>query len=96
MQTCSLCNSSSPDEALLCTHCNAELREFSVTAITRKKYGENPRVDSVRVVVYDNCCPACRQAQGDYPKYAIPRLPVEGCSSPNGCRCFYQPFLNDL
>ncbi|MCC6145962.1 MAG: hypothetical protein IT308_00185 [Anaerolineaceae bacterium] len=50
----------------------------------------------IRISVADNACPACQQVMGAYPKDQLPRLPVEGCSHPNGCRCFYDPVLNEI
>lgn len=96
MQICSLCNHSSPDQAAYCIHCHADLSNYSITSVARNDFINNPRVNYVRVVAYDDCCPACRQALGSFTKDEIPNLPIEGCSDPNGCRCFYQPFLNDL
>jgi hypothetical protein len=61
-----------------------------------KQYQENPRVGTVRISVYGDACPACMQAQGSYPKDKAPRLPIEGCSHENGCRCFYGPALTEI
>ncbi len=96
MQTCSKCHTQNPDEAQECRNCHAVLAEWSETAVTLKRYLKNPRVKYVRVVVYHDCCPACRQVEGAFQKDQVPTLPVEGCSHQNGCRCFYQPFLTEL
>jgi hypothetical protein len=56
----------------------------------------NDRIIYVRVSVAHNCCPACRQIEGAYAKETAPRLPVEGCSHNLGCRCFYQPVLEEI
>ena len=96
MQTCSKCFTQSPDEASTCPSCGADLHEFSTTAVALKKFQANPRVVNVRLVVPDGSCPACRAAEGTYPKNAVPALPVEGCSEPNGCQCFYEPMLNEI
>ncbi|HSO28121.1 MAG TPA: hypothetical protein VLS48_08635 [Anaerolineales bacterium] len=96
MQTCSQCHVQSPDEVNQCTNCQADLTEFSTTAMALKRFQANPRVRYVRVAVADECCPACREQQGAYPKDEIPRLPIEACSHPLGCRCFYQPFLDEI
>jgi hypothetical protein len=77
-------------------NCQADLREFSTTAQARRRFQENNRVSYIRIMVADNCCPACREAEGAFKKEETPILPVEGCSSSNGCCCFYQPFLNEL
>lgn len=96
MQTCSKCQSQSPDSATECVNCHANLSEFSVRAVALKRFENNPRVKYVRIVVAHDCCPACREAEGAYEKGAVPALPVEGCSHALGCRCFYQPFLDEL
>ena len=59
-----------------------------------KRFQENSRVRDVRVVVSADCCPVCAAHEGTYDKEEAPSLPVEGCSHPNGCRCFYEPMLN--
>ncbi len=96
MQICSRCNAQSPDSALFCTNCQADLREFSNTAMALKRFRLNPRVMNVRLVVADNCCPACQQAERTYEKTLAPSLPVEGCSHALGCRCFYEPMLSEI
>ena len=96
MQTCSNCGTQSPDTASLCTSCKSDLNEFSTSAVALKKFQENPRVKYVRISVSADCCPACREAEGAYDIDDVPRIPIEGCSQKNGCRCFYQPFLNDI
>jgi hypothetical protein len=96
MQTCTRCYTQSPDEADHCVKCQADLRQFSTTAVALQKYQANPRVIYVRIQVNDDCCPACQEAYGAYPKDAVPRLPIEGCSHDLGCRCFYQPFLSEI
>jgi hypothetical protein len=96
MQTCSICNALSPDSAVVCSNCKADLREFSVAAVALRNFQANPRVESVILSVADDACPACAQLQGTYSKDQAPALPVEGCSHPMGCRCFYQPVLTEV
>ena len=93
VQICTKCYFQSPDSAAQCENCQADMSEYSVTAVALKHFQENSRVRYVRLVVSDTCCPACREQEGAYAKDEVPLLPVEGCSHPNGCRCFYQPFL---
>ena len=59
-----------------------------------EKFQENSRVISVRLMVSADACPACAANEGTYDKNKAPKLPIEGCSHPNGCRCFYEPMLN--
>jgi hypothetical protein len=94
VQTCSKCNAQSPDTAPQCIACQADLSIFSMTAVALKKFQDNPRVRDVRLVVAADACPACAAYEGTYPKDQVPTLPIEGCSHPNGCRCFYEPMLN--
>jgi hypothetical protein len=67
-----------------------------MTAVARKKFLENPRVRDVRLVISDNACPVCAAREGTYAKDNIPIIPIEGCSSPEGCRCFYEPMLSEI
>lgn len=96
MQICSQCHAQSPDEARQCVNCEADLSEFSTTATALKRFQANSRVRYVRIVVAHDCCPACREVEGAYAKNDVPQLPVEACSHPLGCRCFYQPFLDEI
>lgn len=96
MQTCSRCNASSPDLALECNHCHADLREFSVNAVALKQFIQNPRVSLVRINVAGDACPLCYESRGTFEKDAVPHLPHEGCSHAMGCRCNYEPVLNEI
>ncbi len=96
MQTCTQCNAQSPDTAEQCENCGADLAQNSSTAVALQRYQANPRVKYVRIVVSHDACPACREADGAYDKDRPPHLPVDACSHPNGCRCFYLPFLDEI
>jgi hypothetical protein len=61
-----------------------------------KEMQENPRVKYVVVIVPANACPACQNLTGTYPKDKAPRLPVESCSHPMGCRSYYMPYLDEI
>ena len=95
MQTCSKCNASSPDSAAFCDNCHADLLEFSMQAVALKRMQENPRVRSIRLSVAYDACPHCYELLNTYPKNNVPRLPHSGCSHEGGCRCFYEPVLED-
>jgi len=95
MQTCSQCNASSPDTAKKCINCQANLSELSATAVALKHLQENPRVRAIRVTVAGDACPHCYELMQTYPKSEVPHLPHTGCSHENGCRCFYEPVLED-
>jgi len=96
MQICSICQTQSPDSATICSNCHASLAEFSNSAVALKNMLENNRITYIRISVPDDCCPACRNAEGTYKKNEVPRLPIEGCSHNLGCRCFYLPVLDIL
>lgn len=96
MQTCSLCHTQSVDSALICSQCQADLREYSETAVARKNFQENSRVTMIRVQVGVDACPACQEVRATYAKETVPTLPVEGCSCEYGCRCFYEPVLDEI
>lgn len=96
MQTCSRCNASSPDTATNCTNCQVDLGEFSTSAVTLKKFRENPRVTAVRINVANDACPLCYESRGTFAKEAVPALPHEGCSHGLGCRCTYEPLLSEI
>ena len=57
---------------------------------------DNPRVRDVRLIVAADACPVCAAHEGTYPKDQAPELPIEGCSNPAGCRCFYEPMLTEV
>jgi len=96
MQTCSRCQTQSPDTVQICPSCHADLKEFSETAVALKQIKCNPRIARVQVIAAGDCCPACQENQGVYDKDQVPVLPHPGCSHEHGCRCFYQPILNEI
>lgn len=96
MQTCSRCSSNAPDEALECPNCQADLKEWSESAVALKKMRANKRVTAVCIQVQADCCPTCAEVMGSYRKDQVPALPVKGCSHENGCRCFYAPILAEI
>lgn len=96
MQTCSRCNSISPDTALVCSSCQADLFELSTTAVALKNLIANPRVNAVRINAAGDSCPLCGELRGTFLKDKVPHLPHEGCSHVHGCRCIYEPVLNDI
>ncbi len=56
----------------------------------------NPRVKYIVIAVPGDACPVCQSLAGTYPKEETPRLPVELCSHPLGCRSYYVPFLDEI
>lgn len=96
MQTCSRCNTSAPDTATQCAHCQANLAELSVNAVALKQFQENPRVTTLRVIAAGDACALCYELSGTFDKMSAPKLPHEGCSHGLGCRCMYEPALNEI
>jgi hypothetical protein len=96
VQTCSQCNQNADDTVQICPHCQADLTVYSKTAVALQRFQENPRVFAVTLITHGDSCPACQDIQGTYPKDGVPKLPIEGCSHPNGCRCFYLPMLETI
>jgi hypothetical protein len=95
MQTCSKCNANSPDDATNCVNCQADLAIFSETTMALKRLQDNPRVKSIRVSTANDACSYCYERMNTYPKAQVPHLPHAGCSHDNGCRCFYEPVLEE-
>ncbi len=96
MRNCTLCLAQSPDTAATCVACGADLALHSATAVALRQLQANDRVSRIRLIVADDACPACRAAEGEFLKDAVPPLPTLGCSHPQGCRCFYQPALVEI
>lgn len=74
----------------------AENWENSAAAKALKEMQANPRVKYIVVIAPDSACPACNKLVGTYPKDQVPRLPIEECSHPLGCRAFYLPYLDEI
>ncbi|OGO47714.1 MAG: hypothetical protein A2Z30_02050 [Chloroflexi bacterium RBG_16_64_43] len=96
MPTCAVCSSLIADGAARCPTCGADLGRRTALASALTRLQANPRVTMVRVSVADDCCPTCAAVQGAYPKEKAPFLPQGACSAANGCRCYYEPVLNDI
>jgi uncharacterized protein YbaR (Trm112 family) len=98
MRECAKCHTKTDDLVLICPNCGADLSVDSVTAQALKRILESPRANAVYIVAPAHACPACRRAQGTYPKdqSRIPVLPIEGCSCPDGCNCRYEPLVVEV
>ena len=70
--------------------------ETSNAAQALKSLQANPRVKYIVIAAPVDACPACQKLTGTYPKDSVPRLPVESCSHPLGCRAFYLPYLDEI
>jgi len=77
-----------------CPYCGAHL-DLTPEDVLRILQA-NPAVKYVRVIVHGDACAACRYVEGTYPKDQAPTLPVPDCSHPQGCRCTYEPLLEDV
>lgn len=78
------------------TPAETQLDENYPPNVALKKFQENDRVRNVRLMVAGDCCPVCTSHEGTYDKNEAPALPIEGCSHPKGCRCFYEPLLTAI
>jgi hypothetical protein len=96
LRNCTVCLAQSPDTADNCIQCGSDLAVHSATAVALRQLKSNDRVSRVRLIVADDACPACRAAEGEFTKDRVPGLPVQGCSHAQGCRCFYQPALEEI
>jgi hypothetical protein len=73
-----------------------EVWESSEAAKSLERMRLNPRIKYIVVVVPEDACPACQSLTGTYPKDQVPRLPIEMCSHPLGCRSYYLPYLDEI
>ena len=70
--------------------------ENSPAAKSLDRMKANPRIKYIVVIVPEDACPACQDLTGTYPKDQVPRLPIEKCSHPLGCRSYYLPYLDEI
>lgn len=70
--------------------------ETSPAAQSLERMKTNSRIKYIVIVVPEDACPACQNLTGTYPKDQVPRLPIEECSHPLGCRSYYLPFLDEI
>ncbi len=75
---------------------SADHWESSKAAQDLARLQANPRIKYIVVVVPGDACPVCQGLAGTYPKDKTPRLPIELCSHPLGCRSYYAPFLDEI
>jgi hypothetical protein len=54
----------------------------------------NGLATKVRILANHDSCPVCTAMEGAYDFDKVPVLPLDGCSHPAGCRCFYAPVLD--
>ena len=73
-----------------------ELWASSEAAKSLERMRANPRIKYIVIVVPEDACPACQNLTGTYAKDQVPRLPIEQCSHPLGCRAFYLPYLDEI
>lgn len=94
-------SSQNPDQpssqpAIKLTDRSDEGWENSPAAQSLARMQSNTRVKYIVVVVPEDACPACQNITGTYPKDQVPRLPIEKCSHPLGCRSYYMPYLDEI
>jgi hypothetical protein len=59
-----------------------------------KRIREGGVATKVRILANHDSCPVCNAVEGAYEFDEVPELPLEGCSHPQGCRCYYAPVLD--
>lgn len=96
MQTCTQCFHQTEDNLRFCPNCNADLTNYSITAVTLKSFLNNPRIEYVRIAIAKDACSVCKKLQGVYKKEEVPIIPPTNCSSPQGCKCVYEPLFEEI
>ena len=87
---------SEKNSSLRITERSDDIWETSEAAKSLERMRQNPRIKYIVIVVPEDACPACQNLTGTYPKDKVPRLPIEECSHPLGCRSFYLPYLDEI
>jgi len=87
-------NSTIPSPRL--TDRSEDMWETSEAAKSLERMKANPRIKYIVIVVPEDACPACQNLTGTYPKDQVPRLPIQECSHPLGCRSYYLPYLDEI
>jgi DTW domain-containing protein YfiP len=87
---------STSDQSFRLNDRSADTWETTPAAQSLERMKANPRVKYVVIVVPEDACPACQNLTGTYPKDQVPRLPIEQCSHPLGCRSYYLPYLDEI
>jgi hypothetical protein len=70
--------------------------EDSPAAQSLERMKANPRIKYIVIIAPEDACPACQNLTGTYQKDQVPRLPLEKCSHPLGCRSYYLPYLDEI
>ena len=76
---------------------NESVESFEQEAARNRETLERIRnglATKVRILASDNSCPVCTATEGAYEFDDVPKLPLDGCSHPHGCRCCYEPVLD--
>lgn len=73
-----------------------DMWETSEAAQSLERMKANSRIKYIVIIVPEDACPACQNLTGTYPKDQVPRLPIEECSHPLGCRSYYLPYLDEI
>lgn len=67
--------------------------------VQQKKALENIKnglATKVRILAHHDCCPYCEAMEGAFSFEDVPVLPHDECSHPGGCRCSYEPVLDQF
>jgi hypothetical protein len=63
-------------------------------AAALKRIRDGGIATKARILANHDSCPVCNAMEGAYEFDEVPELPLEGCSHPQGCRCYYAPVLD--
>jgi hypothetical protein len=90
---CPLCRTPNPEHALYCTACRRPLENhYRHARVTFTHDYDNALINGVFLMRRTDSCPACQSLQGKtFLPWKLPRIPVVGCTHPDGCRCSYMP-----
>jgi hypothetical protein len=90
---CPKCGRPNPWDRTYCMRCGAVLEGYYRRELERYTQAYlRGRIRGVRVQAAIDACPKCRSLAGKiYKPQEMPRIPIDGCSKPTGCRCCYLP-----
>lgn len=90
---CPKCGRAHPWDRTYCTRCGTPLEGYYRRELERYTQAYlRGKIRGVRVQAAADACPKCRSFAGKiYKPHEMPRIPIEGCSRPMGCRCCYVP-----
>lgn len=80
MRICSLCMTSASNAVQVGANYGADIARQSAAATVMSRLRGNTRISRIRLIVYEDTCPACEANEGDFDMMSVPDLPGLGCS----------------